>query len=73
MICVQVVNDLLQVVPVATGETCQFINLIQQTDFTEQENALTVESVFALIGAAASIYGLTFTINAILIQFGFKR
>ena len=72
MICVQVLNDTLQVVNLAAGETCQYINLIQQTDFTEQENALDIQSVFALVGAAASVYGLVFVFNTVLTQLGLR-
>lgn len=72
MICVQVLNDTLQVVNLAAGETCQYISLIQQTDFTEQENALDIQSVFALVGAAASAYGLVFVFNTVLTQLGLR-
>ncbi len=73
MICVQIVNEALQVMPVAAGETCQYINLIQQTDFTEQEAVFNAKNVFALVGAAASCYGLVFVIKIALAQFGIIR
>lgn len=72
MICVQVISDTLQVVNLAAGETCQYISLIQQTDFTEQESALDTVTVFALVGAAASVYGLVFVFRTVLSQFGLR-
>ncbi|MGF1845326.1 hypothetical protein L4C39_19465 [Vibrio clamense] len=72
MICAKVVSNTLQVIDLAPGEACQFVTLLQQSDFANPEAFLTKEIVFTLLSAAAGVYGLVFVINISLRQLGFR-
>lgn len=73
MICAKSLSDgVLQVVSLAPGETCQFLSLLEQSDLNPTVNHLDLQSSFALIGAAASCYGLVFVIKAVAGQLGYR-
>ncbi|GAD29674.1 hypothetical protein PLEI_1327 [Photobacterium leiognathi lrivu.4.1] len=66
MLCVKAVeNNLLQV---SNSVPCDGYYLLAETDI---QNTLSAESVFALVGAAASLYALVYVIKFILKQLGF--
>ncbi len=72
MICVQAVNDVLQVVNLAAGESCPYISLYDSSDFANPDGVLTLANVASLAGAAAGLYGLVFVIKLVLSQLGFR-
>lgn len=73
MICAQAVDGFLQVVNLASGETCQYITLVEFSDVSGSEPLLTIDTVFELVGAAAALYVLVFVINTVLRLMGFSR
>lgn len=72
MICVQSVNDVLQVVTLGSGESCPYISLYDATDLANNSGVLTLSDVGALVGAASGVYGLVFVIKLLLVQLGFR-
>ncbi|MDF5300171.1 hypothetical protein P3684_23685 [Vibrio parahaemolyticus] len=72
MICAKPLDGYLQVVQLASNETCQFITLIEKTDLIDTVSYLDEASAFEIIGAAASLYALVFVIKMVLIQLGFR-
>ncbi len=72
MICVQVVNEALHIVNLASGESCPYISLYDATDFANSSGVLTLANVASLAGAAAGLYGLVFVIKLVISQLGFR-
>ena len=73
MICVQSVSDgVLQVVNMASGDSCQFISLMEPSDLNTTVNYLDLPSSLSLIGAAAACYALVFVIKTVLGQLGYR-
>lgn len=72
MICAKPIDGYLQIIQLAPNETCQFLKLMEHADFIEQVSYLDKTSSFEIIGAAASLYALTYVIKMVLIQLGFR-
>lgn len=73
MICAQAVDGFLQVVSLASGESCQYLQLVEYSDAASGQSFLSMDGVLSLVAAAAGCYGLVFVVNTILYQLGFKR
>jgi len=74
MVCAEVLPDMtLLIHDLAVGETCQFVQLVEQSQLDQPRSYLTIRDGLALIGAAASLYGVSFSFNVLLQQLGFKR
>lgn len=73
MICARSVDGFLQIVSLSSGETCQYITLLELADISSNEPLLTIDSVGQLVGAAAGLYALVFIFNTILRLMGFGR
>ncbi|CCO41390.1 hypothetical protein [Vibrio nigripulchritudo] len=73
MICVEVLSDMtLLVHQLSAGESCQYIELVEQSQLDKPTSYLTVKDMLAFVGACVGLYGLAFCFNLLLQNLGFK-